>query len=421
MQKYFITRSIFYFIYILAISLNVGCELEVSRKKNAEPITKNEPPQQQIEDNSKTESLPPQKVEPLPSPTLVAEKIARIAKYTLNGLEYQHYQAEVSWTKGLTNVSVYLDGKSVFSQQDINTNSCILDLHSDTNYSIQVYTVNDDTHTTQATKEKSLLGQWEIRTPLDILLDQKTLDIFLAKTGDKKIIAHRVFLEKNGQLLTQGQDLIIDTNELFVDRSEISTFNSNQKATNDVDGRPGGNIFLKAKKAHGVLAINMRGEDGGDGTDGTPYTERAGQGPKGENGVCISVDTPRRSIWQCEKKPKPGGKGLPGADGRPGTNGGNGGSTGLCKVEIAEQSQDFLVNVFKTEGNPGVPGKASLPQLGGIGGPSGDTEGEGTCCHPPNPRNDGEGNPGNPGTDGNLQNRGLIQTECVAIGAGHCF
>lgn len=421
MQKYLITRSIFYFINILVISLIVGCELEVSRKKNAEPITKNEQPQQQTEDNSKTESLPTQKVEPIPSPILVAEKIPRIAKYTISGLEYQHYQAEISWTKGLTNVSVYLGGKSVFSQQDINTNSCILDLQSDTNYSIQVYTINDDTHAAQATKEKSLMGQWEIRTPLDILLDQKTLETFLTKTGDKKIKAHRVFLEKDGQLLTQGQDLFIETNELFADKSEISTFNTNQKAPPDVDGRSGGNIFLKAKRAHGVLAINMRGEDGGDGTDGVPYPDRAGQGAKGENGLCIGVDTPRRFVWDCEKKPRPGGKGLPGADGRPGTNGGNGGSTGLCKVEIAEQSPDFLVNIFKTEGNPGTPGHASLPQLGGIGGPPGDTEGEGTCCPPPNPRNEGEGISGNPGADGTLQKRGLIQTECVAVGAGHCF
>jgi hypothetical protein len=413
-----------YFGGLIIIFLIAACELEVSRKpepKAPDNTGATETPGEETKDLDDEEKEaattgPEVILSPLPTP----ETIPRTAKYILTGLAYSHYQAEISWNRGLTNVSINLNGISVYSQQDIKTTTFNLDLASDTAYSIKVYTVNDDRLSENATREKSLIAAWEIRTPKDLLLTQASLDEFLNKSGEKIIEAHRIFLEKDKEIVSSGSSFTIKADELFTDGSIISTFPVNLKAALDTNGRSGGNIFIISKRAHGRLNINMRGEHGGDGVDGIPHTDRAARGADGKEGYC-GWSEGRVPHIICEHQPGPGGAGAPGANGRPGSNGGSGGNTGLFKIQVVDDSPDFLADVKKTEGVAGNPGRASQPQLGGLGGYSGRIDGR--CCPSPNPPNYGDGPNGQPGTDGVRQTNGLVEPECISIGAeaGKCF
>jgi hypothetical protein len=414
-----------YTTFALLIFL-LGCEIKVSKKNKQDVITEKSDSIENNNDKGTKESEPDEdktKTEIDSTKTPLPEAIPRSAKYLIKGLEYGRYQAEITWTRGLTNISVYLNGTSVYSQQDINTSSYVMDLQSDTNYSIRVYTVNDDRNLEVTTKEKSLIAAWEIRTPLDLLLNQNILDTLFSKNEGNTISAHRIFLEKDSELFTNGNNLSLKAEELFTDRSAISTFSPGSKAPNDTNGRSGGMIFINAKRAHGLLTLNMRGEHGGDGIDGLSFIDRAGKGARGENGLCAIVEGPRRIVYNCDRKNGQGQRGAKGADANPGSNGGAGGNTGLCKVQIAEESPDFLVDIKKTAGQPGNPGHASQPQLGGLGGDPGHSTGDGNCCPLPNPKNEGDGANGNPAPDGIKQSDGLMETECVSIGpnADQCF
>jgi hypothetical protein len=380
----------------------------------------------------------------------------------LTGLEPFHYQAEVTWPIGFENVTVYLDNALVFKSPSKEVNHCYIGLTHNTEAKIQVFTSSNNpnldsqlevtttsvllTSSKNSIKEDlTLISEWAIKTPLDINLSQLGNTFGLVTPMD--LTAHRVFIDKEQPVITNGFDLKINTDELIVlknglpdtsayedlgvnnknndENAIIATFTEegiNQHTSYDLPGLPktfwsegkdGGNIVIKTKNAIGNINVFLRGQNGLNGSDGVPFIERAPSGPNGADGVSDWVDSPRIGHIVCQKHPTSGGPGLPGSNGRPGDNGKKGGNSGVLLLEISEKAPQFNLKVYKEIGKAGIAGKGGAGQLGGLGGNPGNSA---TRC---STASSGEnGKDGEKGIDGVRESDGIFQNECISIGEG---
>jgi hypothetical protein len=156
-----------------------------------------------------------------------------------------------------------------------------------------------------------------------------------------------------GELVTEGQSIDLRIKTLVSDAGEISTFTyrQTQETPDQMDGKSGGLIKIKALDSIGTLRINLRGTNGGKQTFIPQRPERRAE--RGQAGNCrISCDG------------GVGPKGHPAVNGR---NGYMGGDSGYAMISLENKSDfEIIFNYAPGKGSAGT--KASLPGLGGFGG-----------------------------------------------------
>lgn len=223
------------------------------------------------------------------------------------------------------------------------------------------------------------LASGEIRVPVDLEIKGR----FLSETAEIVGI-HRLFLAKNAELLSQGQNLNIEVRKILSDGGTIASFAEGQTAASGSAGRDGGQIRIRAMEAHGTLRIVARGENGAGGSNGV----RGGRGPSGGRGSdgqtsfeynCFRVPphiylpgNRCSRIRYCSKPPGNGSQGGRGVPGGRGANGFPGGDSAEVLLEVAKNS-DFQVQyeIMPGRGGPGGAGGAGGP--GGLGGAPGNS------------------------------------------------
>jgi hypothetical protein len=321
----------------------------------------------------------------------------------LVGLEAYRYQATITWPRETSSVSVFINKQFSFKADSENISSYTVGLDHNTEYLVTLYSQNN------STAKPIVVSETTIKTPLDVVLANEMA--IPALEGQKTLQAHRVFLAK--AIITEGKNLLVNTDELIADHSELATFKENQKAQTSEVGRDGGHLVIKAKKATGEIAFILRGEHGGDGKNGEPHTDRASRGPNGKDGYLITCDADeRRCKTTCSPFPENGHPGLPGKIGNFGGSGRRGGSTGILQLEIGEVSPEFHFKIEKEIGLAGTPGVGGPGQQGGPGGLPGKFSEY--CPATVGP----DGTTGSKGPDGLRESNGIIQNDCVSIGEG---
>ena len=233
---------------------------------------------------------------------------------------------------------------------------------------------------------------------------------------DTNLNVHRLFINQDYSLITNGFNVEINADELLSEKGTIATFDLNSRAESGAHGKNGGEIKLNIQKALGLLKIHMRGQHGGHGITGAPFSFRAPDGnpPKSGSEMCESPGAGRdrlRSITkplrhcECVRDGKNGTDGHQGAQGNPGGPAGNGGSTGELKLNIKDGS-GFKIETTRVVGESGQRGVGGPGQPGGIA-----PEGSGKCL----------GKKGNNGFHGPLGDEGpsgisgVFQTTCIQI------
>jgi hypothetical protein len=449
----FIKKVGMYSSFLVITQFLLGCGTEFSSKKigNTQPKDSRVKTESDDKNNSAANT----------------EKFA-VPEIKITGLDPFHYQAEINWSDKLKNVSVFSNGTLSFKTLSQGVTNCIFELDHNKEYKIQIYANSQDNAEAHFTtplpipkpkdnEDRELIQEWVIQTPLDIELS--FLSIPFGFTFPLDIKAHRVFIDHEFPVVTNGFDLKIDTDELIIlkkgvpdnldpeaisvdsttktikEAASIYTFSDekvNEHATYDPtgrlisawsDGKNGGHISVKAKTAVGALNIFLRGQNGADGGNGAPYTERAAQGPAGELADYDMFHCSRftsKHICSCYKNEdrENGRQGAKGAPGRSGGNGGRGGDSGSVKIEIAEPSPNFKISTVSEFGLSGNPGKAGPPQQGGIGGPPVNKDDPFTIYMCRDAQPGPEGPVGDPGQDGVRQSNGVIEQNCISIGEG---
>jgi hypothetical protein len=394
----------------------------------------------------------------------------------LTGLEPYKYQAEVTWPKGIINAKVYLNKALTFKSSSNDLTGCYLFLESGKTYKIQIFGNNQNadkltsvtsdsalgtssstldssnfspTHLPIATlnspepevpmlDEPILIREWVIETPYDV--DLSLISSTFGFEFFKDIKADRVFIHHEIPVITQGYDVHIDADEFIVLKNKVPDLGSDMTSSEAAslstldkdkmniyhgngDGKDGGHIIIKAKKATGRLSVFLLGQKGIDGKNGDPYSNRAATGANGELADyrdCRSGGTGKTTCF-CDRKTADRENGRPGAKGEParnGTNGGRGGDSGSIRIEIAEPSPTFQVVTTSLAGVPGIPGKAGPPQLGGLGGQPVNKENPTIFYMCEEPHAGTEGPSGDSGFDGIRQRNGLLEQNCISIGEG---
>jgi hypothetical protein len=448
----FIKKVGLYSIFIVITQFLLGCGTEFSSKKIRDTQTKDSRVKTELDDKN--------------NPSANEEKFA-VPEIKITGIDPFHYQAEINWSDKLKNVSVFSNGALSFKTLSQGVTNCIFELDHNKEYKIQLYSKSQDkVEVPFATpspipnpsdkEDQELVKEWIIQTPLDVDLSILSLPFGFIFPWDIK--AHRVFIDHEFPVVTDGFDLKIDTDELIIlkngvpdnldlealsvdpktikEAASIYTFSDekiNEHATYDPtgrlisawsDGKNGGHISIKAKTAVGALNIFLRGQNGADGGDGAPYTERAAQGSAGELADYDMYNCHKsggfKRICVCRKNEdrENGRQGAKGAPGRDGGNGGKGGDSGSVRIEIAEQSPNFKISTVSEFGQSGNPGKAGPPQLGGIGGSPVNKDDPFFIYMCRDAQPGPEGPVGDPGQDGVKQSNGVIEQNCISIGEG---
>jgi hypothetical protein len=330
----------------------------------------------------------------------------------LSGLEMFRYQMHLEWPEDQKSVSVFIDDQFAFhSNQSSNSHSYDVGLNHNSKYKVTLVSINSNG------ERGAILAEWTVQTPLDVLLSNEEIDRHFEDKQKIEIQANRVFVKAresvDSSFLTLGRDVLINTNEFISENGVISTFGKNTKAPSDVKGRNGGLLIIKAKKATGSLAFELRGENGGDGRDGEPYTQRANSGGNGADGLSEHWDSDRGSKSYCSRQPENGKPGTTGSKGRAGSNGKAGGNSGVLQLEVSDVSPEFHFTIQKEAGIAGINGKGGPGQLAGLGGQPGKSA---FNCN--NAKPGPEGKSGERGLDGVREKDGEIQRECISIGEG---
>lgn len=423
---------------------------------------------------------------PSPSPTQVAEVKAEEEKEVapeliLIGDTPFHYQAEIKWSKKLENVIVFSQGALAFKSSSKNVTNCFLGLDHNKEYKIQIFShgSSDKSELKAAptstaspkqtmtpykpTDNDSLVKEWVIQTPIDI--DLSLLAPGFGFSFPWSLKAHRVFIQEEMPVVTNGYELKIDTDEFIIlknnqvidestfrtlsdgktieDAASISTFtkdgvnqrysliNLGQPDNFWIHGKDGGLISIKTNKAVGKLNVFMRGQNGADGVNGVPFadTDRAPSGVDGFPSIytdCTHFSGGVRNICNCSKESEDNENGHKGEKGKPGNNGsdgGRGGNSGILKFEMAELNPNFHIAILQEPGVSGTPGKAGPPQKGGLSGKV-FTYKQRANLNPfsslvcKEAIDEGEGKEGDPGIDGIKQSNGIIEQNCISKGEG---
>lgn len=323
----------------------------------------------------------------------------------LIGLEVFRYQATIRWPTETSNVSIFIDKQFAFKANSPSVTSYVVGLDHNREYLITVYSQKDlDT-------KPIVVSELVVNTPLDVGLTSEYLKSLPFLENKISIQAHRVFIVDS--VVTEGKNILVNTDELIADEAELTTFQDQQKAIMDNGGRNGGLIVIKSKKAQGKLTFILRGENGGDGSSGASHSDRALRGPNGKDGYLVTCDADeRRCKTTCSPWPENGHQGLPGKVGNHGGNGRYGGNTGSLQLEIAESSPNFHFKIEKVIGTAGSPGSGGPGQQGGPGGfPGKFSE---YCSASIGP----DGPTGPKGVDGIRETNGVVEHDCVSIGEG---
>lgn len=273
----------------------------------------------------------------------------------------------------------------------------------------------------------------KVKSPKDYLV--RTLRTL---KEDEAIKANRVFFLSGARIETLGHSLSIETNFLIVEDTLDTTEGAAVfKKTNIITNLPnrvatekrellGSNIYIKAKKAVGHLAIAMIGVDGRNGRSGEQiaaekgldlnYIDPALNGKNGANAesfeakeICMpgASDIPCFSAdIQCSRPATAGTPGLKGNKGEDAEDGWQGGSSGNLFV-IVEDPSAFSLSVLK---KAGLPGQGALGSPGYPGGKAGKSGVNSHPCKAPESARDGDrgdkgkdGDNGAPGKDGVIE------------------
>jgi hypothetical protein len=232
---------------------------------------------------------------------------------------------------------------------------------------------------------------------------------------------NRVYINKNGRILTHGKNLSLQTNKLYVD-AEIKKSNTPMdlryshiitavpgEVASSLDQLSGSKIDITAKKAYGHLAIAMIGVNGQDGSNGANAVAEASlDGTAGKSAEvrqdidsCMKPDgMPCSSQLKlfCISPPTNGGNGQKGFTGGRGQDGWSGGNSGTLAV-VVEDDSEFRLEVALRRGQPGKGGSGGLGSAGGRGGPAGDNQ-FGKCRPAQNGAPGPQGDMGAPGANG---------------------
>lgn len=340
----------------------------------------------------------------------------------LVGKDPHRYSAVVSWPVGFENIVISLNKKQIFSTQDKNLNKYEIGLHDNTEY---VFRIEGQRENDQ---QLVLVDEWSVKTPKDFVLIESEVKANFDKTSELNIQAHRVFIPhtEGGEttFITSGRPVIINADELISDDGVISTFPKDQIAPANTHGRDGGLITIKATQAKGNLSFVLRGEDGGDGLNGENYTDQAAKGVDGTAAdYTFRCTGQNEQVCTCDPRTadrENGKPGLKGAPARNGTDGGRGGNSGYIKIEVAEKSTGFNLDIFnQVAGKAGVPGRAGQPQKGGLGGKPWSPPTSPWITYVCKRRSMGrDGEDGDLGHDGVQQPNGKIEANCISIGEG---
>ncbi|MEK2687638.1 hypothetical protein [Bdellovibrio sp. GT3] len=340
-----------------------------------------------------------------------------------------YYQMVVKWPEEVGSMEVYINGnfqKSVsgnnFFKYDTKHNQKI-------NLTLRAYAAP-----VHGGSFLSKLERTDLVSPYDYIVTQSG-----SLSTELNITPNRTYFLNGAQLFTNGHNIRIETNKLYVedienqtgiaeDRSHIVTFNQKTIGNKPLQFQ-NSNISIEADHAEGNLRVAMIGADGTDGRDAIDLISEQGRrhmsqpaaaGKNGEDGVlskmipchgkhCSGAQEPR-----CITNPTSGSDGANGLSGSRGEDGSKGGSTGNLSVKIEDHSK-FSLEVFQKTGKGGRKGKGNPGQIGGPGGAPGNHFHKCASASPGNKGKDGEhGADGKDGDDGQL---GMIDTNVrVTIG-----
>lgn len=225
-----------------------------------------------------------------------------------------------------------------------------------------------------------LLQSLKIRKPMDLVITEtKTWSQIQNEFEVKEDgIYHlkdkyRIYLGPQAQLVTEGRNLALDIPEIYASPgSSISTWTLNQTAGNEKAGRPGGQLKIKTNFVHGLLAIYLRGENGGKGKAADPDEHlkglkgRSGKDSVHEGQLCATDRC--MSNLRCLMPPTDGEAGSHGLQGKTGFAGHRGGNSGFAEIEVRiGETQNIVLSSEPGSGGPGGDGGP-----GGAGGDGGD-------------------------------------------------
>ena len=244
---------------------------------------------------------------------------------------------------------------------------------------------------------------------------------------DKKVVLDMI------QIQTNEHDLTIIAEEFLSNHSIIRNFQEEQTAEKKQEGKSGGHVLIKAKKAKGSLGLILSGENGGSVSRRLiSRSERAKlSGPEGENGYdavydkwCQDFYIPLglgvfggkivldRNCWfECRVNPTRGGNGEEGRQGYPGYEGKRGGDSGSFYLQAFHLSEFHLIEVKKTVGLGSRGGKGSAGGYGGERGKNG-RDRKGLCsANLPRPKRGRKGDRGQRGKAGENGKKGAVCLE----------
>ena len=284
----------------------------------------------------------------------------------------------------------------------------------------------------------TLKGKVQVSVPTDIELKGE-----IAVKGNLR--ANRLFLRDGAKVLTNGEPLAFEVNELLSPSGVIDTSPPPPaSAAAGANGRSCGDVSIKANTASGRLTLQckaengMNGADGGNGRDGNP----GAQGSPGDvevkpnDQIPVQKDAAERAqlkhwyvtdtlptrrvdkdgwkLWfYCSRPPADGATGEGGQNGADGMAGGEGGSIGSVLVEIKNDS-DFQVRTVATPGEGSVGGRGGNGGKGGAGGPPGRPDPSGFLCA--NARHGSPGPDGLNGRPGRFGEKGALRPVCIRNG-----
>ncbi len=276
--------------------------------------------------------------------------------------------------------------------------------------------------------ESKTLSSFEINEicPIDFIVvgDFSNMTMLKEVTG-------RLYLKNGASITVTSAPLRLELNELIIQgKATIKTFDSNRTPSWNKDFKTQAPaISIRAKKATGLLALELNGVDGFKGLDKSPVYDanlNGGQGaigahkPRCQPNRTLSTagvggdELPGRCEDVCTQSPKEGFPGLQPtvklADGstvpRKGSKGDSGSpAVGTSKVtlQIAEPG-NFETDITFNPGKAGAPGLGALP-MGGTGGPPGVNPGAGcvSAGSGPNGANGIRGDAGDPVSNGSCE------------------
>lgn len=288
------------------------------------------------------------------------------------------YRLEITWPEEVPAMKVSVDGEAYKIIKNSNKYSVFIN-HS-MKAKIHIIALN-------ALGGESSTFAAEVTSPVDLLINKQ-----YHIQEDLVVKANRLYILKDGLLITNGFNLTVDVKHLFV-HSEISNV-SNRMQTRDaqiITTAPknvaptlrflaGSQINIKAQKAVGHLRVAMVGFNGIDGKPGSNGT--AGTvGKKGRDGdikdfseYCVNDDGRPclgSSQISCTANPTNGEAGSPGSQGQDGESGSAGGNSGILTAIIDDHTQ-FKLEVAQRRGLGGRGGAGGKGGQGGPGGAPGD-------------------------------------------------